>query len=183
MSIFFTSDLHFFHKNIIQYSNRPVKDVEEMNELLINRWNEKVGWADECYFLGDLTFAKNLAPMHDILSSLHGKKYWLRGNHDYSKVIKELGHHFEWVKDYYELKDGSRKIVMCHFPFHSWNGVHHASWHLHGHCHGTLPSLGKRLDVGIDNHPNFEIFSYEEVKDYMDAQPQFVADGHVDRNL
>ena len=52
--IFFTSDLHFGHENVLRFDNRPFETVEEMDEELINRWNDKVGKGDLVYVLGDL---------------------------------------------------------------------------------------------------------------------------------
>ena len=74
----------------------------------------------------------------------------------------------------YELKvpdeemDLEQHIVMCHYPIESWNKRHHGSWHLHGHCHGSLPSPDwqARLDVGVDVH-KFKPIPYEEVKALM----------------
>ena len=51
--IYFTSDLHFWHKNAIIYTNRPFETVEEMNEKLIEYWNKTVHANDEVYILGD----------------------------------------------------------------------------------------------------------------------------------
>jgi calcineurin-like phosphoesterase family protein len=47
--IFFTADQHFGHKNIIKYCNRPFSSVEEMNKVMIDRWNEIVGKEDTVY--------------------------------------------------------------------------------------------------------------------------------------
>lgn len=55
MNIFFTSDTHFGHNNIIKLSNRPFSSVEEMNEGLIERWNDVVGAEDIVYHLGDFS--------------------------------------------------------------------------------------------------------------------------------
>ena len=76
--IFFTSDHHFGHENIIRFCNRPFKDAREMNEVLIQRWNEKVKPRDEVYHLGDfgLTYKENL---ETILNQLNGKKYLIVG--------------------------------------------------------------------------------------------------------
>jgi calcineurin-like phosphoesterase family protein len=51
--VFFTSDTHFGHANIIKYCGRPFASVEEMNRELIARWNAVVGPRDTVYHLGD----------------------------------------------------------------------------------------------------------------------------------
>ena len=57
--LFFTSDTHFDHKNIIRYCNRPFSSIEEMNNFLIKRWNATVGPDDTVFHLGDVTFGGN----------------------------------------------------------------------------------------------------------------------------
>ena len=57
-NIFFTSDHHFGHTNIIKFSERPFDSVEEMDEELIKRWNSKIGKNDKVYHLGDLGLCK-----------------------------------------------------------------------------------------------------------------------------
>lgn len=52
--VFFTSDLHFGHENVIKFDNRPFRSVEEMDAELISRWNNKVKKGDLVYVLGDL---------------------------------------------------------------------------------------------------------------------------------
>ena len=80
-SILITSDLHFGHKNIIEYCNRPFANVEDMNKQLIERWNETVGWDDTVYVLGDFTFLSQ-EQTAVICSQLSGKIKLVKGNHD-----------------------------------------------------------------------------------------------------
>lgn len=79
--IFFTSDLHFGHKNIIRFDNRPFSTVEEMDEALIRNWNAKVSDEDTVYVLGDISWY-NDAKTSEIINSLHGHKILIKGNHD-----------------------------------------------------------------------------------------------------
>ena len=76
--VFFTSDLHFNHRRIIEYTQRPFGSVEEMNEALIERFNETVGPTDTVYILGDLVLGKDLR----CAERLNGRKILLMGNHD-----------------------------------------------------------------------------------------------------
>lgn len=181
--IYFTSDIHFGHRNIIEYCNRPFNSVEEMDEGIIKKINARVKKGDRLYFLGDLSFYKmrDIHKMHDILSRINGQKFWIRGNHDYRDTVKELGQYFEWARDYYELKVDKQFIVLSHFPFSVWHRQHHGAWHLHGHTHGSYQGQGKILDVGIDSHPDFNIFSFDEVKSFMDSRSVYIADGHKPR--
>jgi calcineurin-like phosphoesterase family protein len=173
--IFFTSDHHFGHANIIKLSNRPFSNVEEMNAELIRRWNEKVGPNDEVYHLGDvgLTTAENLA---QILAQLNGKIYLIAGNHEGAALSNRS--RFQWIKDYYELKvpdadcaNGSQKIMLFHYAMRVWRSDFRRTWHLYGHCHGSLPDKPHKLsfDIGVDCH-NFYPLSYEEVKAIMQTK-------------
>lgn len=170
--IWFTSDHHFGHKNIIKYTSRPFGDVKEMDAELIKRWNEKVQPNDEVYHLGDfsLGWPKDLIR---VLNKLNGKIYLILGNHDATALKCE--DRFEWVKDYFELEvddenapRGKQLIVLFHYAMRVWNRSHHGSFHLYGHSHGTLDDLknSRSFDVGVDSH-NFYPLSYEEVKAIM----------------
>ena len=79
--IYFTSDLHFYHENIIKSVNRPFKNAEQMNDTLIKNWNNKVQPHDEIYILGDFTM-KGYTFATTILYQLKGKKHLIKGNHD-----------------------------------------------------------------------------------------------------
>jgi len=171
-NIFFTSDHHFGHKNIIKYSNRPFDSVEEMDELMIQRWNEKVSIEDEVYHLGDVGLSSP-NKLRNILDRLNGKIYLIKGNHEKSAL--ECHARFEWIKDYHELivKDadferGQQLLVLFHYGIREWNSSHWGSYHLYGHSHGTLEDISTSLsfDVGVDCHDFYPI-SYEDVKSIM----------------
>lgn len=182
-NVWMTSDLHFMHKNIIKYSGRPWT-FEDQTQELIDRWNSKVGLMDDVYHLGDFAFAgfKKLNHVLDIIKQLNGNIHFIRGNHCEDRLWQGIADanlaHVAWIKHYAEIKVDGRKVILCHYPFETWNGAHHGSWHLHGHCHGSLPAVGKRLDVGIDNHPEFQVFSWDEIVAHMDKQEFVVKDHH-----
>jgi len=141
-----------------------------MTETLISNWNDRVLRGDTVFVLGDfmLTYGKKNAPLVDsILSRLNGQKWLIAGNHDRQEVRKSG--YWVKVKDYHEISislggDHKQKIVMSHFPMLSWNKMHHGSWMLHGHTHGTLVgNHGKLLDVGVDCH-QFAPISINEVE-------------------
>ncbi|MDU1890082.1 MAG: metallophosphoesterase family protein [Dysgonomonas sp.] len=182
--IWFTSDTHFGHKNIIKFSERPFVDVDEMNETMIQRWNEVVGENDIVYHLGDFAFL-TAGKLRQIISRLNGKICLIKGNHDES--VSSCSECFEWIKDYYELIVDDeeayrckRLIVLLHYPLREWNGSHHGTWHLYGHVHGETEDDEKSLsfDVGVDCH-NFYPLSYQDVKDIMSKKkwaPPFNSD-------
>lgn len=173
--IYFTSDHHFGHRNIIEYTHRPFASLSEMNEELLRRWNSVVGPTDEVYHLGDMAFQSHAYDLESILEQLNGKIYYIRGNHDKEIMTADKRiHRFEWIKDYFELKiddpelksdDGSRqKIVLCHYPFITWNGEAHGSWHLHGHSHEiVMSSKPGQLNVCVEQ-TNYTPISYDQVK-------------------
>ena len=81
--IYYTSDLHLCHENIIRLCNRPYKTIEEMNEDLINRWNKKVKPNDVVYVLGDFFFKQQDSKyVSSVLKRLNGEKILIKGNHD-----------------------------------------------------------------------------------------------------
>lgn len=168
--IFFSSDTHFFHKNVIQYCNRPFTDIEHMNKLLVINWNKKISPRDEVYFLGDFSFG-NHEQTEDILKQLNGIKYLVRGNHDKKFNDKFLLNFFKWVKDYFLLEinepdilSKKQSIALFHYPLRTWEKIHYGAWHLFGHSHGSMKlDIGKSLDVGVDCH-NYEPISYDEIK-------------------
>jgi calcineurin-like phosphoesterase family protein len=171
--LFFTSDHHFGHTNVIKFCDRPFETVEEMNEALIQRWNEKISPEDEVYHVGDFGMTKDREMISDILDRLNGTIYLIVGNHEGAALNHRK--RFKWVKDYFELKvqdesckNGVQRIILFHYAMRVWRGDYRGTWHLYGHSHGNLPDLEDRLcfDIGVDCH-DFYPLSYDEVKAIM----------------
>lgn len=128
--IFFTSDTHFGHANIIHLANRPFLTVEEMNEELISRWNAVVGDDDLVYHLGD--FAWRGVDINKALDWLNGRIVILKGNHD--PMAPQGVPEFQ-TTPYFETTLRGVQFVLCHYPIESWNGMYKGAIHLHGHTH------------------------------------------------
>lgn len=159
--IFFTSDTHYHHANIIKYSNRPYKNVEEMNQALIDNWNRVVGPKDTVYHLGDVSFGRELKE----LNYLNGYKVFILGNHDkyFVENCKKEGKNYE-IKNYAEISYMNEKLILFHFPLLTWNKARYGSFQLHGHIHSKVPiySNVRRYDVGVDAN-NYTPVSIEQI--------------------
>lgn len=81
MTVWFTSDLHFGHANIIRYSGRPFVDLDEMHRELVKRWNDRVAPEDTVYVLGDAHLGK-IDLVTEWVPRLNGTKLLFPGNHD-----------------------------------------------------------------------------------------------------
>lgn len=170
---FFTSDLHLSHRNIIKYCKRPFIDENEMNEVIISRWNSTVSPKDIVYVVGDVTFEKDEAKRDQILYQLNGEKHLVWGNHD--KLLHKWQRHFKTAKDIAtlhvppEANNGKgQRIVMCHYAMRVWDQSHYGTWHLYGHSHGSLPDDENMLscDVGVDSW-DFTPVSMEQLAQHM----------------
>lgn len=149
MTVWFTSDTHFGHTKVIEYCNRPFETVEEMDAELVRRWNDCVQPGDEVWHLGDFAF-RGRQYQEALIPQLAGNVHLVLGNHD-ARMAAGVKKMFASVHDYREIDLEGRKVVLSHFPFERWNKMHYGSWHLHGHCHGTLKrEVPGRTDVGVD---------------------------------
>ena len=179
VKIWFTSDTHFGHNNIMKFCQRPWKTVEEMDNALIQNWNSVVGENDIVFHLGDFAFAPNWR-WKELLGKLNGRIYLIIGNHDVSRwpgdKVMEL---FERVENQMLLKIDGYKVYLNHFPFLCYAGTYRnpkiASMQLFGHVHMHDNSVGKdderlqclfpyQYDVGVDNN-NYTPISWEEVRE------------------
>lgn len=164
-NIWFTADEHYDHKNIIEFCQRPFKDVTEMKEKMIENHNKLVKAGDLTYHLGDMFW--RTMPIKDAISvvnRLNGQHYYIYGNHCELFDHKFLQEQFVWCRDVHNLKvAGYPNIWLSHFAHEDWNGSHRGSWHLFGHVHGAKPDpVGLKLDVGVDIR-NFTPMNLDEV--------------------
>jgi calcineurin-like phosphoesterase family protein len=147
MAVFFTADSHFGHGGALGLFRRPFASVGAMDEAMIERWNARVGPADEVWHLGDFAVRRPPAEMARILAALHGKVHLIAGNNDGPAT---LGLGFASVHHYLELELEGVQLVLCHYPLRSWNRMARGALDLHGHSHGRLQPLPRQLDVGVD---------------------------------
>ncbi len=139
MTLWFISDTHFDHANMLAFKRtdggplRPFASVEEMNELLIARWNDRVRPSDHIYHLGDVTMARGKAWTHidAIMARLHGHKRICLGNHD-QLASTWYQRTFEKVKACNVL-DG---IIFTHIPVHP-ESLGRFKVNVHGHLHAN----------------------------------------------
>lgn len=174
-NVWFTSDTHFNHAGIFRF--RPwFRDLTDMNETMIARWNECVQPGDRVYHLGDFALGDREGATR-IFHRLNGQKFLIRGNHE--AIGEKLP--WVWVKDYHMLKYRGQKIALCHYAFRTWNCSHHGAWNLHGHSHGTLEDLPtyRQMDVGVDCNGFYPV-SFDKAALHMSTKTFKPVDHHGD---
>lgn len=175
--IFFISDFHLFHKNVIKFDNRPFldktgePDVQAMHRTIIANWNDVVGKDDVVFYLGDLVFGRP-ERANEVLWALNGKIHFVMGNHDeYDEIVNFK--RFETVNDYVDLniigdtKYPNLHFAVMHYPIYSHNRANHGSIHVHAHTHGSLTKGAfyknrRAIDVGC-NMWDYTPVSYKEI--------------------
>ena len=169
-NIYFTSDTHWNHANIIKYSKRPFADVNEMNEVLIDNWNSRIKPQDRVYHLGDVGFSNSQSNLCNILRRLNGQKFLIIGNHDEKTVDRDAKFRTYWetISDTKTVKYQGQSIFLSHYAHRVWNKSHRGSWHLYGHSHGSLSDdiRSNSFDVGVDCHNYFPL-SFDDVARIM----------------
>lgn len=174
IKVWITSDTHYNHTNICrgvtawrmpdgslpESQTRDFPNLEKMNTAIVNNINEVVGQDDVLIHLGDWSFG-GFEQIEEFYNRLICKNIHLvLGNHDHHiernrENIRRLFLSVNWFE---QFQYQGETIEMMHYPISSWNGLRKGRVHLHGHCH--LPhavkiSNGRRMDVGMDGHPEF----------------------------
>ena len=137
---FFTGDLHFGHKNVLTFDNRPFATVDEMDAELIRRWNNKVGKGDLVYVLGDLIWKSRNSDAPALIKSLNGQIILIKGNHDRFLHNSKAKAALAGIKDYDDicvtLEDGTqRRVIISHYFIPMYIGHRYNAIHLHAHSH------------------------------------------------
>lgn len=160
---YFTSDQHFGHLNIIKYAERPFESVEEMAEVMVERWNAVVKSDDIVYSLGDLAMGRSVDSLAYV-KRLNGFKVFVPGNHD-----KCWNGHKKWQPFMNEYSQAGLHIVQGPVP-HILNGRPVTLSHFPQQCDFRKQS---RHEEGKD-------FSYEPDR-FADHRPKRgpVLHGHV----
>lgn len=170
--IWFTSDAHFGHENMLRLSDRPWSTVAQMNEAMVANINSKVAVDDELYILGDFSFKMTVQDAYELRKSIVCKRvHLLPGNHDKDWTQPAVADAFIVEAPICVLKIDRQKIVLSHYPMVDWQGMSHGGWHLHGHIHSCGGAYNKfnlrqgllRYDVGVDAN-GYAPVSLEELK-------------------
>lgn len=178
-NIFFTSDTHFCHSNVIKYCKRPFSSIEEMDEALINNWNSVVGPNDYVFHLGDFCFGGS-DKWKQIISKLNGHIILIKGNHDH--MSKSMESMFEYVSYQMYIEIDKCRIYLNHYPFLTYAGPYKKApiYQLFGHVHSNKNMTGKdkgrlnllfptQYDVGVDNN-NYTPVSWNTIKEKIGIQ-------------
>lgn len=167
--IYFTSDLHIGHENILSMCQRPFDNIEDMNETLIKNWNQMIQPKDTVYILGDFFFMIPVEEANVIIKKLKGKKILIQGNHDlnYEKTL------FDEICEFKIIKYNKKKFILMHYPLLEWPHYFQGGIHLHGHQHNTqeynleMKNQGiLRYDVGVDAN-DFKPICIDEIINFM----------------
>lgn len=171
---YYISDTHFGHKKIMHMSPRLknyADDYKELEEMIIDNWNNKVEPGDLVYHLGDFMFYKTPEEAEELIKKLNGQIYLILGNHDSSSIfnhprVRRLLANV--TKNIIEVKDGNDRIILSHYPMWDWKGMWRDSLHFYGHVHHQNNlQLPNSLYVGIENI-HIQPIDLEEAKYFME---------------
>lgn len=189
--IFFTSDHHFDHANIIKYCKRPFASVPEMNERMVELWNETVRPDDIVCYLGDFSLSKK--SVAEFLPRLNGAKHLVSGNHDHCHPCqKGWQKHIQYYLDcgFESIRANSggiriadHEVVLHHMPYlpaqdvenfdtryKEYRPIDDGAWLLHGHVHEKWKVQGRCINVGVDVW-DFKPVSIDEIAKIIQANP------------
>jgi len=187
-TVWITSDTHYHHTNICRgvtgwrtldgkipiNQTRNFQDLDEMDSVIVNNINSKVGPNDTLIHLGDVAFG-GFEKIGEFLNRLVCKNIHLvLGNHDQhiTKNKEDIRSRFLSVSNYLEVEIGGAEFVLSHYPLCSWNKLNKGSIHLHGHVHLSPQNKwgnGKRLDVGMDGN-DMRPYKLSEIVHMMDRR-------------
>lgn len=158
MTTFVISDTHFNHEGILtfkDYLNKPCRtfdSVDQMNECMLDNWNDTVGPKDTVIHCGDVLFGHN--KMDWLLTNfnkLPGKKRLVLGNHD---NVKFLTHFFKDIQLWIDMSD--KGFIFTHTPLHPSTLAETHRFgdkkvlNVHGHIHSNASPEGPYKCVSVE---------------------------------
>lgn len=169
--IFYISDIHFGHSNVLELSGRPFIAIEEHDDFIIDVWNATISDNDDVYIIGDFAY-RNKIGIEVYLKKLRGRKHLIIGNHDLQFLNKANSayEYFSSINQMTMIKDGEEHVVLCHYPMAEWSGYFRGWYHVHGHIHNAknnpafkfLRNEPKALNAGVDIN-NFKPVTLREL--------------------
>lgn len=168
--IFFCSDHHFWHKNILTFTRgdgstlRAFRDIDHMHEHIIARHNATVSPEDKVYFLGDVSMSTKAHHL-EILGRMNGVKVLIKGNHDLCKPEQYLKY-FKDIRAVHQF-DG---VILSHIPIHP-ESLSRWRVNVHGHlhykyvaCEGSQVPDARYYNVSMECLDDYTPISLEEIK-------------------
>lgn len=176
MKTYITSDLHWGHKNIMNFCpaarSRFRNDLDYMNEAMVKEWNDLIEHKDLVYILGDVAFLPAIKAT-EYMRRLNGRKILVQGNHD-RKLLKDPDFQscFEEVHHYLDINYNGTKCVMFHYPIAEWDQMHRGAVHFHGHLHGGVSGLEnfRARDMGMDATGRIAVLMEDAIRDAMQGE-------------
>lgn len=180
---YYLADTHFGDTNCLHFDNRPFLTIEEMDNTIIQRWNEVVSNADTVYILGDFSWYKEQKTI-EILKSLSGNKILIRDNHDKfeSTAFKSQ---FIKIVDYLEVEDNGKHIVLCHYPLPYYKNHFYGRYLFYGHVHTSFEYNMVKHDIMLMNdlyNRPCQMFNVGVMIPYMNYAPK-TANEIIENNI
>lgn len=167
-NIYFWSDQHFNHANIIRFSDRPFHTPVEMNEYMYSEYFKIVKPEDLVIFGGDIAFGE-VSETRERLLQLPGKKILVMGNHDFDKnkaIFREY-HAFDatvMAFVYQEVFDKQIcNVLLTHYPL-DVSYLPPNTINVHGHIHCHLAGE-KRINMAVEHTGYAPISLKEKIKE------------------
>lgn len=174
VDVWFTSDHHFGHANILKFTGfdgkfiRPeFSSVEEMDEIMAERWNSLIKPQDKVYHLGDFSFLNENKSIK-MVKRLNGKKRIVLGNHDKLGAMF-YAKHFEKVLGSKKTTIHELNLILTHWPIQKSEFIEDNWYVVHGHIHTNLTKKSGFINVCVE-HTNYYPINAEELKKLHDKQ-------------
>lgn len=168
----FSSDLHLRHGNILTFKDdkgdliRPgFKDVNHMNEFIIEAHNSVVAPDDKWYCLGDVIMGSSIEAF-SILNRLNGRKVLIKGNHDGAKIQRYLEHFTDIRSEIHKKTPEGHKVIFTHRPirFDAPNpNSNKVDFNVHGHIHQNIIEDSRYINISVENLYDYTPISWEEI--------------------